>query len=100
MAICLRPFMKRTLPCGSIYQAPEDVPEDGPARVLLGSYGSASSAIASPSPINYLAVRLKAGKRWRYEPFSLRYPNLGSSSRAARDSLSAVGPLPSKQTSE
>jgi redox-sensitive bicupin YhaK (pirin superfamily) len=55
-------------PAISIYQAPEDVPEDGPARVLLGSYGSASSAIASPSPINYLAVRLKAGERWRYEP--------------------------------
>jgi hypothetical protein len=52
----------------SIYQAPEDVPEDGPARVLLGSYGSASNAIASPSPINYLAVRLKAGECWRYEP--------------------------------
>ena len=55
-------------PTLSIYQAPEDVPEDGPARVLLGSYGYASSAIASPSPINYLAVRLKAGERWRYEP--------------------------------
>src|SRR5258705_3818536 len=52
----------------SIYQAPEDVPQDGPARVLLGSYGSASSAIVSPSPINYLAVHLKAGERWRYEP--------------------------------
>jgi redox-sensitive bicupin YhaK (pirin superfamily) len=55
-------------PAFSIYQAPEDVPQHGPARVLLGSYGSASSAIASPSPINYLAVRLKAGERWRYEP--------------------------------
>jgi redox-sensitive bicupin YhaK (pirin superfamily) len=44
------------------------VREDGPARVLLGRYGSASSAIASPSPINYLAVRLRAGERWRYEP--------------------------------
>jgi redox-sensitive bicupin YhaK (pirin superfamily) len=55
-------------PTTSIYQAPEEVPEDGPARVLLGRYGSASSAIASPSPINYLAVRLKAGERWRYEP--------------------------------
>jgi redox-sensitive bicupin YhaK (pirin superfamily) len=54
-------------PTISIYQAPEDVPEAGPARVLLGSYGSASSAIASPSPINYLAVRLKAGERWCYE---------------------------------
>jgi redox-sensitive bicupin YhaK (pirin superfamily) len=55
-------------PATSIYQNSEDVPKDGSARVLLGSYGSASSAIASPSPINYLAVRLKAGERWRYEP--------------------------------
>jgi redox-sensitive bicupin YhaK (pirin superfamily) len=55
-------------PTISIYQAPADVPQDRPARVLLGRYGSASSAIASPSPINYLAVRLKAGERWRYEP--------------------------------
>ena len=52
----------------SIFQSPEDVRADGPARVLLGSYGSASSAIESPSPINYLAVCLKAGERWRYKP--------------------------------
>jgi redox-sensitive bicupin YhaK (pirin superfamily) len=55
-------------PATSICQAREDVPQDGPAHVLLGSYGAASSAIVSPSPINYLAVRLKAGERWRYEP--------------------------------
>ena len=55
-------------PAASVYLAPEDVPEDGPARVLLGSYGSASSPIASPAPNNYLAVRLRAGARWRYEP--------------------------------
>src|SRR5216684_1767538 len=55
-------------PTLSIYQAPQAVPQDGPVRVLLGSYGSASNAIVSPSPINYLAVRLKAGERWRYEP--------------------------------
>lgn len=55
-------------PTRSICQAPEDVREDGPARVLLGSYGSASSIIEQPSPINYLAVRLKAGERWRYQP--------------------------------
>jgi redox-sensitive bicupin YhaK (pirin superfamily) len=55
-------------PTLSIYQAPEEVQQVGPTRVLLGSYGSASSAIGSPSPINYLAVRLKAGERWRYEP--------------------------------
>jgi redox-sensitive bicupin YhaK (pirin superfamily) len=55
-------------PATSIYQAREDVPQDGPARILLGSYGSASSVIVSPSPINYLAVHLKTGERWRYEP--------------------------------
>jgi redox-sensitive bicupin YhaK (pirin superfamily) len=55
-------------PVVSLYQAPDSVPTDGPARILLGSYGSASSAIVSPSPINYLAGRLKAGERWRYDP--------------------------------
>jgi len=55
-------------PTISIYLAPDDVPRDGPARVLLGRYGSASSIIVPPSPINYLAVRLKARERWRYEP--------------------------------
>jgi redox-sensitive bicupin YhaK (pirin superfamily) len=55
-------------PTIGLYQPPEAVQIDGPVRVLLGSYGSASSAIQSPSPINYLAVRLKAGERWRYEP--------------------------------
>jgi redox-sensitive bicupin YhaK (pirin superfamily) len=55
-------------PTISIYQAPEDVLEDGPARVLLGSYGSISSAITPPAPISYLAIRLKAGEGWRYQP--------------------------------
>ena len=36
-------------PTTSIYQARENVPQEGPARVLLGSYGSASSTIVSPS---------------------------------------------------
>ena len=55
-------------PTISVCQAPEDLPQDGPARVLLGSHGSASSAIKAPSPINYLAIRLRAGERWRYDP--------------------------------
>jgi redox-sensitive bicupin YhaK (pirin superfamily) len=55
-------------PTISIYQPTKDIQSDGPAHVLLGSYGSASSAIVSPLPINYLAVRLKAGERWRYQP--------------------------------
>jgi redox-sensitive bicupin YhaK (pirin superfamily) len=53
-------------PSESIYLAPEVIPHDGPARVLLGSYGTATSAIKAPSPMNYLAVRLKAGERWSY----------------------------------
>ncbi len=55
-------------PSESVYLSPESVPNDGPARVLLGSYGSATSPIKAPSPMNYLSVRLKAGERWTYEP--------------------------------
>jgi redox-sensitive bicupin YhaK (pirin superfamily) len=55
-------------PSESVYLAPEVIPHDGPARVLLGSYGTAASSIKAPSPINYLAVRLKAGERWSYQP--------------------------------
>ena len=54
-------------PTISVYQAPEDVPQDGPVRVLLGRYRSVSNVIAAPSPMSYLAIRLKAGERWRYE---------------------------------
>jgi len=52
----------------SIYLAPEFIPRDGPARVLLGTNGTATSSIKAPSPMNYLAVRLKAGERWSYQP--------------------------------
>jgi len=52
----------------SLYQGAADIPRAGPARVLLGRYEGATSAIEAPSPINYLAVKLKAGETWRYEP--------------------------------
>ena len=55
-------------PSESVYLAPEVIPHDGPARVLLGSYGTAASSIKAPSPMNYLAVRLEAGERWSYQP--------------------------------
>ncbi len=55
-------------PSESVYLAPEVIPHDGPTRVLLGSFGIATSSIEAPSPINYLAVRLKAGERWSYQP--------------------------------
>src|SRR5580658_7267911 len=46
----------------SLYQGVADIPQAGPARVLLGSHEGAASAIDAPSPINYLAVALKAGE--------------------------------------
>ena len=52
----------------SLYQSEADIPRVGPARVLLGSYEDATSAIEAPSSINYLAVTLGAGETWRYEP--------------------------------
>src|SRR5882757_3301735 len=55
-------------PSESIYLEPDDIRSIGPASVLLGSYGGVSSPLKAPSPINYLAVRLKAGEAWRYEP--------------------------------
>jgi redox-sensitive bicupin YhaK (pirin superfamily) len=55
-------------PSVSLYQDADHVPVAGPARVLLGSHEGARSGIASPSSINYLAVRLAAGERWRYAP--------------------------------
>jgi redox-sensitive bicupin YhaK (pirin superfamily) len=55
-------------PSVSLYQGAGDVPMAGPARILLGFYEGAQSAIDSPSDMNYLAVRLSPGERWRYVP--------------------------------
>ncbi|OAH44690.1 hypothetical protein AX777_20695 [Sphingobium yanoikuyae] len=72
-------------PTSSLYQGPGDVARAGPARILLGSYNGAQSAIRAPSPINYLAVTLQAGERWRYDP-PLRHSILW-----AAVSLGAIG---------
>ncbi len=55
-------------PSQSHYLSETQVPEEAPARVILGSYGRAQSAIASPARINYLDVQLAAGERWTYQP--------------------------------
>jgi redox-sensitive bicupin YhaK (pirin superfamily) len=55
-------------PSVSIYQEPQDVHAKGPAAVLLGNLGEVSSPLRAPASINYLAVRLKVGETWRYEP--------------------------------
>lgn len=51
----------------SQYLRKDVIPTTGPARVLLGRYGTAVSPIESPAPINYLAVDLKADESWVYE---------------------------------
>ena len=62
------PPSEENAPPESQYISPDAIQEDGPARVILGRYGSATSPIRAPAGINYLHVRLKDGQRWRYAP--------------------------------
>jgi redox-sensitive bicupin YhaK (pirin superfamily) len=55
-------------PTVSAFHPMEEIASTGPARVLLGSYGGVKSAIDASSPMNFLAVQLKAGERWTYRP--------------------------------
>jgi len=55
-------------PSQSQYLSADQVPEESPARVIVGSYGRAKSAILAPERINYLDVQLAAGERWVYRP--------------------------------
>lgn len=52
----------------SLYLGPENVPQAGPARVLLGTYAGKSSPIPAPSDVTYLGVQLQAGQTWRFDP--------------------------------
>jgi len=54
-------------PNANRYVMPDEVPVEGPARVILGTYGRSKSPIAAP-PMTYLAVSLKSGERWSYHP--------------------------------
>jgi redox-sensitive bicupin YhaK (pirin superfamily) len=55
-------------PSQGIYVAPEQVPQVGNVRVLLGEYGGHTSPIPAPSPLTYLDVVLGAGESWRFQP--------------------------------
>jgi redox-sensitive bicupin YhaK (pirin superfamily) len=52
----------------SLYRSAGEIPVVGPARVLLGQHEGAASPIDAPSSINYLAVTLRSGASWRYQP--------------------------------
>ncbi|MBO9662841.1 MAG: pirin family protein [Dokdonella sp.] len=55
-------------PAFSHHLSVDEIPFDGPARVLLGRSGSAASPIDAPPGINYFDVRLEAGQRWTHQP--------------------------------
>jgi len=55
-------------PVENVYLDPDAVARDGPACVLVGTYDGATSSIKAPASVNYLAVRLRAGESWRYQP--------------------------------
>jgi len=55
-------------PVENVYLAPDAVARDGPARVLVGTHGGATSPLKAPASLNYLAVRLRSGESWRYQP--------------------------------
>src|SRR3989441_5201060 len=48
------PASEENAPAQSLYLAPSQVPQEGPARVLLGRYGAAQSPILAPAAMNYL----------------------------------------------
>lgn len=54
-------------PNGSHNLLPDDVPERGPVRVILGEYDGMTSPIAT-TPMTYLVVTLADGERWTYRP--------------------------------
>lgn len=52
----------------SQYLAPSEVVQEGPARVIVGTYKGVSSPVKAPLGITYLHVHLKDGAVWRYVP--------------------------------
>jgi redox-sensitive bicupin YhaK (pirin superfamily) len=50
------------------YLGGEHFQSTGPARVILGRHGDATSKVSAPTTINYFDVALKKGEKWRYEP--------------------------------
>ena len=55
-------------PAFSQHLTADEIPSDGPARVLLGRSGEAVSPLDAPAGIHYLDVRLAAGQRWAFQP--------------------------------
>jgi len=55
-------------PVDSQYIESKDIPNVGPARVVVGRYDGVQSPVRAPEGLNYLLVTLKPGETWTYEP--------------------------------
>ena len=54
----------------SDYVDADTIATEGPARILLGSYGTIRSTVRYREPVTYLHVKLRDGERWTYTPAS------------------------------
>jgi len=55
-------------PAHSQYLPSAEVPREGPARIILGSYGDSTSKVEAPAGMTTLHVQLASGERWRFQP--------------------------------
>ena len=75
----------------SRYLGPQDVPQSGPARVLLGSFEGKTNPIPAPADITYLGVHLNAGETWHFDPpagHTVAWAAVGEGSLSAPQTLS------------
>lgn len=65
--LALPPELESSEPHNRFYEA-QEIPQSGPAYLILGHYQGVHSPVRSPAGINYLLVRLAPGERWSYQP--------------------------------
>ena len=65
--VALPPEME-SIEADAQYLGGEHFQSHGPARVVLGRHGDATSKVSAPATMNYLDVSLKKGEKWRYQP--------------------------------
>jgi redox-sensitive bicupin YhaK (pirin superfamily) len=62
------PPERELAPAFSQHLSVNEIPSDGPARVLLGRSGEVVSPIDTAPGVNYFVVQMKAEQRWTYQP--------------------------------
>lgn len=61
------PAALENTPPESLYIAPSEIQQVGPARVIIGEYQGMNSPLPKISPIVYLHVHLKDGEQWTFD---------------------------------